>query len=74
MDRFLIDSSAIRSAGYDPDLLILELEFSNGGIYDYYRVSPATYQEFCAADSKGTFVNQNIKPNFEFREIRKPGA
>jgi hypothetical protein len=74
MERFPIDSSAIRSAAYDPELLILEIEFSNGGIYHYYRVPPATYQQFCAADSKGAFVNQSIKPNFECREIHRPGA
>jgi hypothetical protein len=72
MNRLPIDSRAIRSVAYDPELLILEIEFINGSIYHYYRVPPATYQQFCDADSKGTFVNQSIKPNFEYREIRKP--
>jgi len=72
MERRLINSRAIRSVAYDPELLILEIEFTNGGIYQYYPVPPATYEEFCAADSKGTFVNQRIKPNFECREITRP--
>ncbi len=72
MQRLPIDSRAIRSAAYDPELLILEIEFINGSIYHYYRVPSATYQQFCEADSKGIFVNQSIKPNFEYREIRKP--
>jgi len=72
MERHLIDSRAIRSVAYDPELLILEIEFTNGGIYRYYRVPPATCEEFYAADSKGTFVNQRIKPHFECREITRP--
>ena len=72
MERRLINSRAIRSVAYDPELLILEIEFTNGGIYQYYRVPPATYEEFCTADSKGTFVNQSIKPHFECLEITRP--
>ena len=72
MKRLPVDSTAICSAAYDAELLILEIEFINGSIYHYYRLPPATYQQFCDADSKGAFVNQSIKPNFEYREIRKP--
>ena len=71
MERRPINSSAIRSVAYDPELLILEIEFANGGTYQYYRVPPTTYQELCAADSKGTFVNQSVKPHFECREINR---
>ena len=71
MERHPIKSRAIRSMGYDPDLLMLEIEFTNGGLYQYYRVPSSTYQELCAADSKGTFVNQSIKPHFQCREISR---
>jgi hypothetical protein len=72
MERRPINSRAIRSVAYDPQLLVLEIEFANRGIYQYDRVPPATYEEFCAAASKGTFVNQRIKPHFECREITRP--
>jgi hypothetical protein len=74
MKRLRVDSSAVRSMGYDPKLLLLEIEYTNGSVYAYYDVPPATYQEFCEADSMGAFVNFRIKPNFECREIYRRSA
>ena len=74
MKRLPVDSSAVCSIGYDPKLLLLEIEYTNGSVYDYYGVSPEVYQEFCEADSMGAFVNFRIKPNFECREIYRRSA
>jgi len=74
MKRLPVDSSAVRSVGYDPKSLVLEIEYTNGSIYDYYDVPPEVYQEFCEADSMGAFVNFRIKPNFQYREIYKRSA
>jgi len=74
MKRLPVDSSAVRSIGYDPKSLVLEIEYANGSVYDYYDVPPATYQEFCEADSMGAFVNFRIKPNFEYREVSRRSA
>ena len=69
MKRLPVDSSALRSVGYDPKLQVLQIEFINGSVCDYYNVPPQTYQEFCEADSMGAFVNFRIKPNFECHEV-----
>lgn len=74
MRRLPVDSSALRSVGYDTKARILEIEFINGSVYDYYDVPPETYQELCEADSMGAFVNFHIKPRFECHEVFKRTA
>jgi len=55
--------------GYDPNSRVLEIEYANSCVYDYYDVPPGVYQELCEADSLGAFVNFRIKPNFPAQEI-----
>ena len=69
MKRLPVDSSAICSVGYDSRSRVLEIEYSNHCVYDYYDVPPDVYQQFCEADSMGAFVNFRIKPNFPCQEI-----
>jgi hypothetical protein len=40
---------------------ILEVEFLNGAIYQYYDVPEALYQGLMAADSHGKYLNEYIK-------------
>lgn len=64
--RTNMTSSSIASICYDPEDGLLEVVFRRTGhIYDYFGVPPATYRALMAADSKGSFINQVIKPNFE---------
>ena len=36
MERQYVSSSNIASIGYDPDNLVLEIEFLSGAVYQYY--------------------------------------
>ena len=54
MERTRVSSSNIRSIGYDVQDETLEVEFGNGGIYQYFGVSQQLYERFMAASSKGT--------------------
>ena len=57
-----VESSTIRSIGYDARRRALELEFlESGDVYRYFDVSAGEYAEFMAADSKGTYLNQVFK-------------
>jgi len=49
MERKRVNSSKIRSAGYDPKSQTLELEFSDGKIVSYRGVSPEVHRRFMAA-------------------------
>lgn len=65
MKRVYVKSSSIRTVGYDPRTQTLEIEFVGHSVYRYLRVPKEIYQALMAAESKGAFVNQIIKPYFE---------
>ena len=72
--RHHVLSTAIRSAGYDDDDWVLQLEFVNGGLYNYFRVPPLEYRRLLEAESKGKYVNVQIKPYYECEEIETAAA
>ncbi len=72
MRRERLDSLSVASAGYDAASRVLEVEFRNGGVYQYLDVPGDEYLEFREADSKGGFLNREIKPNHRYRRLRKP--
>ena len=61
MDRKYVSSSNIASIGYDLKAQILEVEFLNGSIYQYYDVPEELYVGLMAADSHGKYLNEYIK-------------
>jgi len=66
MDREVIKSSNIRSAGYDKESQTLEVEFASGAVYRYKNVPQQIYNEFNTASSKGKYFAKNIKHRFKF--------
>jgi KTSC domain len=66
MDRKRVTSSNLTSIGYDSASQTLEVEFQNGSIYQYYNVTPAIFEAFDRAPSKGQFFNSQIKDSFPF--------
>src|SRR5262249_16987776 len=67
MDRHNVESSNIRSIGYDPATQKLEVEFHKSGVYEYLGVSFDLYREFCNAKSKGIFLNERIRGKFDYK-------
>lgn len=61
MERQYVSSSNIASIGYDPDNMVLEIEFLNGAVYQYYGVPQSIYDGLMAADSHGKFLADYIK-------------
>ncbi len=70
LDRQRIDSSSIKSVGYDPDAEILEIEFRNGGVYQYLDVPKRVYEDVINASSAGRYHTVYIKDEFRFRRIK----
>lgn len=64
MKRERLDSSSLASAGYDPSRRVMEVEFLNGGVYEYAGLPEEVYRDFLAADSKGAFLNRVIKGTY----------
>ncbi len=71
MQRARVNSSSLRSVGYDPERRVLEVEFSNGSLYQYEGVPGEIVRELLAADSLGTYFNQVFKASgFPYRRLQ----
>jgi YD repeat-containing protein len=70
VERKRLTSSQIRSVGYDPSSQTLEIEFPNGSIVQYSRVSPEVHRRLMAAPSPGSFFQDRIEDEFTARRIR----
>ena len=65
-----VDSSNIEAIGHDSDNQELHVRFlKSGETYVYYGVDEWVYQEFLQADSKGTYLNTNIKNCFQYGKL-----
>lgn len=60
MERTPVVSSNVASVGYDKETNTLEIQFKNGGIYQYPGVDPDTHLSLMGAESIGRFVQLNI--------------
>lgn len=77
MERQSVESSQLKSAGYDPENQILEIEFNTGSVYRYKGVDQQTFDGLMAAESVGRYFGQVIKPNqerFPFEKIQGPAS
>ncbi|MCK4386927.1 MAG: KTSC domain-containing protein [Candidatus Pacebacteria bacterium] len=70
MERTQVNSSNIRSIGYDEQSSILEVEFISGSIYQYLNFPEYLYQQFINASSYGGFLNDHIRYNYQYQKIR----
>ena len=70
MERKRLNASNIRSAGYDARNRTLEVEFSNGGIYQYSGVSEEVHRRLMNAPSPGSYFKDNIDENFPAKRMR----
>jgi hypothetical protein len=64
-------STAIKSFHYNAAQSTLRVIFISGMIYDYKDVPEKVYQAMKAAQSKGAYLNQYIKNNYEFIKVNQ---
>ena len=70
MYRRPVESSLIRSVGYDLPSSVLEIEFTGEGrIYEYYDVPLSVYSELMAAPSKGEYFNEYIRDMYSYQQV-----
>lgn len=70
MHRTSITSSNIRSIGYDPQSVTLEVEFISGDVYQYFNVPEHLYRGLMSASSKGQFLTDYIKHSYRYQKVR----
>ena len=56
MQRHSVSSSRIASVGWEND--VLEVQFHNGAVYQYYNVSRSEYQSFMNSPSLGSELSR----------------
>jgi hypothetical protein len=65
-DMQYVDSSNIEAIGYDAASRELHVRFlKSGETYVYYAVDEWVFLEMMQSDSKGKYLNANIKPNYQ---------
>lgn len=69
MKRIPVSSSNVQSIGYDSDSSILEVEFTNGAIYQYFGVPQDVYDGLMDAASKGTYLHRHVKQAYSFVKL-----
>ena len=66
MEREPVISSNISSVGYDPSSETLEIEFTNGSVYEYCGVPYEEYLELMDAGSIGEYFHQHIRNSYPY--------
>jgi hypothetical protein len=71
LDHRQVDSSHVKSVGYDAAQSHLQVTFKDGSSYDYAGVPPLIYDQFINAPSKGAFMREVLRTRF--RSIKRVG-
>jgi hypothetical protein len=69
MQRKRVNSSRLRSVGYDEASQVLEVEMSDGSVYQYSKVSPEVYRRFMAAPNATSFFDDRIAEEYTARRV-----
>jgi len=69
MDRKRVNSSKVRSVGYDEKTRTLEVEMSNGQVFQYPGVYPEVYRQFMAAPNPSAFFNDKIAEEYSAKRV-----
>jgi len=70
MERKRVNSSRIRSAGYDRQKRLLEIEFGDQRIVSYSGVSAEVHRQFVNAPSPVSFYEDKIAENYPESRVR----
>lgn len=63
-----VQSSNIQSVGYDETTSSMYVKYSSG-TYKYDNVDKKVYEDLLSSDSKGRFMNENIKGQFNYSKM-----
>ena len=69
MQRKRVNSSRLRSVGYDEASRTLEIEMSNGQVFQYTGVYPEVYRGFMAAPNPTTFFDDKIAEDYTAKRV-----
>jgi hypothetical protein len=69
-EMIYVDSTNIEAIGFDSSTRELHVRFAKSGeTYVYYEVEEWEFEEFKGTDSKGIYLNTNIKPRHTYAKL-----
>ena len=69
MERKRVNSSKLRSVGYDEKTRTLEIEMSNGQVFQYPGVYSVVYRRFMAAPNPTSFFDEKIAEEYTPKKV-----
>lgn len=69
MTREHVESSVLKSVGYDKNKKVLETELMNDTIYEYYKVPVSEYTNLMNSSSLGEYYNKHIK-KYKYKKLK----
>jgi KTSC domain len=69
MERKRVNSSKLRSVGYDEKNRTLEIEMSNGQIFQYVGVYPEVHRRLMAAPNPTSFFDDKIAEEYTPKRV-----
>jgi len=73
MQPVAVESTTLATVDYDSDQAVLEVEFRDRSVYQYFEVPAEVHGAFMIAASKGSYLNRNIRGRFAYIRI-SPGV
>ena len=70
MERKKVSSSQVRSIGYDAGSQMLEVELTDGSIWQYTGVPTEVHRRFVAAPSIVSYYRDNIEEEYSRRRVK----
>ena len=69
MNRTPVNSKNLASVGYEQASMILEVEFLDGRVYQYFDVPEFEYRSLMQAGSHGTYFNASIRSTYRYTRL-----
>ncbi|HEY4555568.1 MAG TPA: KTSC domain-containing protein [Lysobacter sp.] len=69
MERFPLESEALASVGYDLARHVLEIEFTNGRVYQYFDVPRGEVERLLSAGSQGAYFSERVRDRYRYEQV-----
>lgn len=72
MKSLAVESTTLTTVTYDADRALLQLEFRDQAVYQYFEVPAEVHEALLRAPSKGTYFNRAIRGRFTYSLVSSP--
>ena len=69
MGRVPVSSGNLAAVGYDAATSTLEVEFRNGGLYQYFDVPSHEHEALMQASSHGEYFSAHIRNTYRYAKL-----